>query len=381
MTSSDRARCPDARPARALLACWLVAAAGQTLAGDSAGRQTRDWSAVQLAWRDDPRAAADVPSVAEPTTERRPSRRSQRRSASRRRLPADVPPWTDAPATPTARPTVGGPTIQDGIIVHRDKPYGGEQCHARQRFDVHLPAACTGGVLPLVVWFHGEDWRRGSKSDCPIAWLVEQGYVVVSVGYRLSDAAAFPAQEQDCRLALDAIVRDAATWGVDPERICVMGAGAGGHLAALVGLSTSDQSMPVARPGAEVAALCTIGAPTHLTTLGPAHDRPGSPASRLIGGPLPEFREAAQRASPLTRVSADAPPTLILHGGRDATIPADQGVRLDRALRAAGVDSTLVILDDVAAPVPLGNGTPAGTALLAFLDRVLGPGARPEPAD
>jgi dipeptidyl aminopeptidase/acylaminoacyl peptidase len=80
-------------------------------------------------------------------------------------------------------------------------------------------------------------------------------------------------------------------------------------------------------------------------------------------------------------VSADAPPTLILHGGRDATIPADQGVRLNRALRAAGVDSTLVILDDVAAPVPLGNSTPAGTAVLAFLDRVLGPGARPEPAD
>lgn len=376
MVPCSPAPCPVARPARVLLVLWLLATgAGQAPARETAAATARDWSGVQLAWRDDPRAAADLPTVAEPATDRRPSRRA-RRSAARRRIPVNEPEWTEAvPVAAAAHP------VQDGIIVHRDQPYGGEQCHARQRFDVHLPAACTGGALPLVVWFHGDDWRSGSKSDCPIAWLAEQGYAVISVGYRLSDVAPYPAQEQDCRMALDAIIRDAATWGVDPERICVMGSAAGGHLAALVGLSTSDQAPPASRPGAEVAALCTIGAPTHLTSLGPAHDRPGSPASRLIGGPLPEFREAAQRASPLTRVSADAPPTLILHGGRDATISADQGVRLDRALRAVGVDSTLVILDQAAAPVPLGRGSPAGTALLEFLDRVLGPGPRPAPED
>jgi acetyl esterase/lipase len=375
MTTATRPRALAA----CLLACWLTAApAGQT-ALESDGRTAGDWSGVQLAWRDDPRAAADVPSVVEPAPQRRPSRRG-RRAASRRRIPTEEPAeeraWTDAVHTADA-----AHPVQDAIIVHRDQPYGAEPCHARQRFDVHLPAACTGGALPLVVWFHGEDWRSGSKSDCPIAWLAEQGYAVISVGYRLSDAAPFPAQEQDCRLALDAIVRDAATWGVDPERICVVGAAAGGHLAALVGLSMSDEPSQATRPRTEVAALCTIGAPTHLTSLGPAHDRPGSPASRLIGGPLPEFREAAQRASPLTRVSADAPPTLILHGSRDTTVPPDQGVRLDRALRGVGVDSTLVMLDDVATPVPLGRGSPAGTALLEFLDRVLGPGTRPAPAD
>lgn len=373
MMPCDRLRWSDAGAARALLAGWLaVVMAGRCAADERAAAPPRDRPTVYLAWRDDPRAAADVPSGVEAPPERRTSRRA-RRAAGRRRIPVEEP----------ARGEIALPAttaVQDGIIVHRDQPYAAEPCPPRQRFDVHLPAACTGGALPLVVWIHGDDWRSGSKSDCPVAWLAEQGYAVISVGYRLSDAATFPAQEQDCRMALDAIVRDAATWGVDPERICVMGTGAGGHLAALVGLATPDRTPAVVQPGAEVAALCTIGAPTHLTSLGPAHDRPGSPASRLIGGPLPEFREAAQRASPLTRVSADAPPTLILHAGRDATIPPDQGIRLDRALRTAGVDSTLVILD-AGAPVPLGRGSPAGMALLAFLDRVLGPGPRAEPGD
>lgn len=375
MTARFRAPRQALGPQAALRSDWIRAAiAGLLVAGLAHGQTDRDWSAVQLAWRDDPRAAADVPATTEPQAERRPTRRS-RRAAGRRRVPVEDRAWSAIPPT-----TSSGPAVQDGIIVHRDQPYGGAQGDPRQRFDVHLPAACSGGAMPLVVWIHGDDWRSGSKADCPIAWLADQGYVVVSVGYRLSDAAPFPAQEQDCRAALDAVIRDAATWGIDPERICVTGAGAGGHLAALLGLSAASPA-EADKTTTDVAALCTVGAPTHLTSLGPAHDRPGSPASRLIGGPLPEFREAAQRASPLTHVSADAPPTLIVHGGRDANVPPEQGVRLDRALRTAGADSTLLILDDAATPLPLGRDSPAGAALLAFLDRVLGPGSRPGSAD
>jgi len=265
------------------------------------------------------------------------------------------------------------------ILVHRDQPYGSGG-YPQQRFDLHLPDGCSGGQLPLVVWIHGPDWKSGSKADCPISWLAGEGYAVASVDYRPSDVAVFPAQLDDCRAALDDLVAAASTWGIDPERICVAGSAAGGHLAALVALQPAAagriHETSTERPaGGQPAALAIVGAPVSLTTLGPAHDRAGSPASRLVGGPLPEFREAAQRASPLAHVSADDPPVLIVHGRVDAAVPAGQAEVLEKALAAAGVDCTLVMLDDAATPL-LAAGSPAAIALVEFLDRVIGPGIR-----
>ena len=231
-----------------------------------------------------------------------------------------------------------------------------------------------------MVWIHGDTWRNGSKADCPVEWLVDQGYAVASIGYRLSDTAVFPAQLDDCRAAVVELERNAEVWGVDRDRVCVAGVAAGGHLAALVGFSGQPR----------VAAVCAVAAPTHLTTLGPEHDRASSYASMLVGGPLPEFREAAQHASPLTLVSTDDPPALIVHRRLDAAVPAEQAVRLDASLRAAGVDSTLVLLDGppdgetvaaaTAARPALDRESVAGRALLEFLDRTLGPGVRRETA-
>ena len=184
----------------------------------------------------------------------------------------------------------------------------------------------------------------------------------------------FPAPLEDCRAALATLVREAETWGVDPGRICVVGRGAGGHLAALVALADP----PAGAEAAEVAAACAVAAPAHLPSLGPAEGMAAA-AGRLVGGPLPELREAAQAASPLAHASADDPPVLLVHGGRDAEVPAAQAVGLDRALQAAGADCRLVLLDTAGHAVPLAAGSDAGTAILEFLDRVLGPGARATP--
>jgi acetyl esterase/lipase len=355
------------------------------------------------AWREDPRAAADTPAGVErpvepqPAQGRRGSRRSQRRGA-RRRQPLDelsiaVPPAAspDTPSLPTdttlsaAFPPADAPAT--GITTHRDQPYGqaadDRGRHGRRRFDLHLPAGCNAGGMPLVVWIHGDTWRDGSKADCPIVWLADQGYAVASIGYRLSDAAIFPAQLEDCREAVAEIERNAETWGIDRSRVAVVGGGGGGHLAALLGLAgpaaaatDRDRGEPLPR----IAAVCAVAAPSNLTTLGPAQDRAGSPASRLVGGPLPEFREAARRASPLTHVSADDPPVLLVHGAADGAVPVRQSIEFDAALRAAGVDSTLVIFPDRGHGLGLEPGTPGGLALIAFLDRVLGAGVRPEHA-
>lgn len=281
---------------------------------------------------------------------------------------------TDVP-TPALRvettldsPFAPGSTLPAGaVVIHRGQP-SLPTADARQRFDIYLPAGCSAGGMPLVIWIHGDAWRDGSRADCPVAWLADEGYVVASVGYRLTDTAPFPAQLDDCRAAVDEIRGAAEVWGIDRERIAVMGSGAGGHLAAMLGLSAETEP--------RVAAVCAVAAPTHLTSLGPEHDRPTSPASLLVGGPLVEFREAAQRASPLSYVSADDPPCLVIHGDRDESIPTAQSVKFDAALRAAGVDSTLVVLEGTGHHPGLGRSSEGGRALLEFLDRTLGPGIR-----
>ncbi len=379
-----------ARPLIGLKTAIVMLLAGLPIAS---GTPHRDWSGVELAWQNDPRADAEASLPVEAQSSRRPSRRAQRRSI-RRGLPEPA-------VAPRPKPTAGGPgstppaaadgldagsgiavettATTHGVVVHRDQPYG-DEVHARQRLDIHLPEGCSGGGLPLVIWIHGPDWRSGTKADCPVAWLAREGYAVASVDYRTSDEAIHPAQLEDCRAAVAALLADAETWGIDPARICVAGHAAGGHLAALVGFAPSPEETGH-EASAGPSAVAVIGAPVHLTTLGSEHDRAGSPASRLIGAPLQEVREAAQRASPLVHVSPDDPPTLILHNGRDAAIPVDQAVLLDKTLAAAGVETTLVILDDEAARPPLDRGSPAGTALLEFLDRVIGPGTAPASRD
>jgi acetyl esterase/lipase len=326
----------------------------------------------------DPRPAADAPFGVE--DQPRMSRRAQRRARRRGTVPDNA---ADAEAEPriiplpllalpaaAAGPAGEGDPAADQPVVHRDQPSvaGGLPS---QRFDIYLPAGC-GGNLPLVVWIHGKTWRDGSKDDCPITWLVREGYAVASIGYRLSSEARFPAQLADCLAALTTLERNAAIWGIDPERVCVAGAAAGGHLAALAGLwngPPADAALP------RVAAIGVFAAPTHLTTLGPDDDRAASPASLLVGGPLPEFREAAQQASPLAHVAPGGPPVLVVHGRRDTNVPPEQSVQFAAALEAAGIDSRLMMLD-AADDLPLGRSSAAGVALLEFLDRTLGPGSR-----
>lgn len=315
----------------------------------------------------DPRPPADAPFGVDTDPEVRLSRRA-RRAARRRGALAE--PQADERGF-EARPNGGG-SPAGGSLVHRDEPYGPASLPC-QRFDIHLPEGC-GGNLPLVVWIHGDTWRSGTKKDCPVTWLVRHGYCVASVGYRLSSVATFPAQVDDCLDAITAIERDAEIWGIDRGRVCVAGAAAGGHLAALAGL----WNRPDAEQPPRVAAIAAFAAPTHLTSLGPQHDRAASPASLLVGGPLPEFREAAQRASPLTHVAPGAAPVLVVHGRRDAVVPPEQSVRFHAALEAAGVDSRLVMIDDVGHDLSLAPGSPAGIALVEFLDRTIGPGGRPQ---
>jgi len=335
----------------------------------------RDLSGLALARPGDATASAAAPAEIERPMSRRAARRARRAANGWR---------TIAPRAESAEPFQRGideprvagdaaesVTDRPRIRRIRDIPYV-ERGHARQRFDLFLPGRQASEPLPLVVWIHGTTWRDGSKDDCPVTWLVDKGYAVASVGYRLTDTAVFPAQFEDCLEAVDHLQTNAGTWNLDPSRFVIAGSAAGGHLAALVGLAENHVVDP-ARPRA--CGVCVVSAPTLLTSLGPAQDRAGSPASLLVGGPLPEFREAAQRASPLTHISSHAPPFLIIHAkvnDGDAAVPIEQSRQFDKALRAAGAKSSLVVIDRPAAKSPLAADSLAAGPIVEFLERSFG---------
>ena len=193
----------------------------------------------------------------------------------------------------------------------------------------------------------GPGWA-GSKEGCPAVPLTAKGYAVASINYRLSQHAVFPAQIEDCKAAIRWLRANAAKYHLDPDHIGVWGASAGGHLVAMLG-TTGDVKELEGNGGnldqsSRVQCVVDWFGPSDLATMGGSHDNPGSPESRLIGGPVQENKEKARKASPLTYVGKDSAPFLIMHGDKDNTVPLGQSEVLAEALKKAGVEVKLVVV-------------------------------------
>src|SRR5882724_7418095 len=98
------------------------------------------------------------------------------------------------------------------------------------KLDFHLPRGKPRP--PLIVWVHGGAWRSGSKSDMPLGKLVEDGYAVASVDYRLSPEAKFPAQIHDIKAAIRFLRGHSSQWHISSHKVVIAGDSAGAHLAA-----------------------------------------------------------------------------------------------------------------------------------------------------
>lgn len=222
------------------------------------------------------------------------------------------------------------------------------------RLDLYLPRREPGARLPVVVWIHGGGWRGGDKGRTRAPHVLGEGYAVASIGYRLSQEATFPAQIHDCKAAIRWLRAHADRYGLDPERIGAWGSSAGGHLAALLGTSGGVAELEGTVGGnleysSRVQAVCDFFGPADLLAVlepgaWPSHASPTSAESLLLGGPVAERVDLARLASPVTHVSTDDPPFLIVHGDQDRVVPLDQSERLHRALTAAGVESTLHVV-------------------------------------
>jgi acetyl esterase/lipase len=238
------------------------------------------------------------------------------------------------------------PNVPEGTSILGDIAYV-PNGHARQKLDLYLPKPKKDtGPLPLIVWVHGGAWLAGSKENCPAVRFLRQGYAVASINYRLSQHAIFPAQIEDCKTAIRFLRANAEQYNIDPNRIGVWGASAGGHLVALLGTAGDVKEFDKGsnlQVSSRVQAVCDFFGPTDLTKMSkfPStmdHDAPDSPESKLIGGPVQENKEACKRANPITYVSKDDPPFLICHGDKDMLVPHNQSELLYDALKKAGVN-------------------------------------------
>ncbi|NJM94743.1 MAG: alpha/beta hydrolase [Cytophagales bacterium] len=239
------------------------------------------------------------------------------------------------------------------------------------RLDLYLPDDAQAPV-PLVVWIHGGSWQRGSKDDPnPTPDLVKQGYAVACINYRLSHQALFPAQIIDCQSAIRWLKARAALYGIDSARVGVWGASAGGHLSALVGTAWHytpwTASGPYGEVSGKVQAVCDWYGPTDFLRMNDVpghinHHAPGSPESKLLGGPIEALPEQVKQANPITYITRSTPPFLIMHGSNDLKVIPNQSERLHQALQAQGQPSELLFLEG------LGHG---GAGWDAEVDQVL----------
>jgi len=160
----------------------------------------------------------------------------------------------------------------------------------------------------VIVWVHGGAWLGGSKDRCPALSFLRDGFAVASVNYRLSQHALFPAQIEDCKAAVRWLRAQATTYMLDPDRIGVWGASAGGHLVALLGTTGDVKEFDTGghlAHSSRVQAVCDFFGPTDFTRMSqfPStmdHDAP----DRLVRGP--PLRPGRERSGQVQACPADS---------------------------------------------------------------------------
>ncbi len=204
------------------------------------------------------------------------------------------------------------------------------------KLDLHLPGKSPRS--PLIVWVHGGAWRSGSKASMPLGKLVEEGYAVASVDYRLSTQAKFPAQIHDIKAAIRFLRGHGGEWRLSVKQILIAGDSAGGHLAAVVGVSNRSSELEGTvgndlAQSSDVQGIMSFYGGANLTTILKQSTPHGLsvrvPALDLLLGGHPDAVPALARlASPVFHVDEKDPPLLLLHGDQDPQMPVNQALEL-----------------------------------------------------
>jgi acetyl esterase/lipase len=252
-----------------------------------------------------------------------------------------------------------------------------------EHLQVDIARPKTGdGPFPAIVCIHGGGFRAGKREgyDKLCVTLAQQGYVAMTVTYRLAPAFPFPAAVYDCKASVRWLRANATKYHVDPARIGVTGGSAGGHLAQFLGVTMGvkefegdsgnlDQS-------SNVACVVNFYGPSDFTkSYGKSVDA-AEVLPLFLGGDLEHAREAHIRSSPLNWVTPDAAPTLCVHGTKDDHVAYEQAGWMIERLKSCGVEADLLTMEGAGHGFKGADADKAQQALLDFFAKHLKPGTK-----
>lgn len=214
--------------------------------------------------------------------------------------------------------------------------------------DVYPARGQTSGAMPAILVSHGGGWSAGEKGDASLfsAFLADHGYTVFDVQYRLAPQPNWKSATGDLKCAVGWVKQHAVTsdWNIDPARLTLLGRSAGAHLSLLVGYTAGDAKLPpsCAAPDTTVESIVSYYGPTDLAA---GYASPANPSvydSRareiaFIGGSPESAADLYRLLSPTERVTAGAPRTLLIHGGRDQFVGLRNSELMADKLHDAGV--------------------------------------------
>jgi len=269
-----------------------------------------------------------------------------------------------------------------------DVPYAKKS--EAQKLDIYLPEV-GDGPFPVIVQIHGGAFRMGDKADAQVNASLNglaHGYAVVSINYRLSGEAIFPAQIQDVKAAIRFLRANAKEYKLNPDKIATWGGSAGGHLAAMAGTTGDvkefdDASLGNVDQNSKVQCVVDWFGPIEFNQMDPQfkasgkgrtdHDEGNSPESELVGKQITNAPELVKRASPATYISKNDPPFFIQHGTEDPLVPVEQSKNFySELIKVLGKDKvTLILLEGAGHAGPQFGTAENLDKVFAFLDKYL----------
>jgi acetyl esterase/lipase len=231
--------------------------------------------------------------------------------------------------------------------------------------------------MPAVLCIHGGGFRAGTRQsyDGTCIKLAQHGYVAFTCTYRLAPKFQYPAAVHDVKAAVRWIRANAAKYGIDPERIGVMGGSAGGHLAQFLAVTgdvkkfDGDGGNPTV--SSKVACVVNYYGPSDFTK---SYGKSVDAAEVLplwLGGNLETARQKHIESSPLNWVTPDAAPTLCIHGTKDKYVAHEQAVWMVDRLKSCGVEAELLTWQGAGHGFSGKDAQTAEQAMLAFFAKHL----------
>ncbi len=257
-----------------------------------------------------------------------------------------------------------------------------------EKLDVYLPSL-KQKKFPVIVWLHPGGFTMGDKKMVLplVPTILERGYAVVSVNYRLAQEAMFPAQIYDAKAAVRWVRANAAKFRFDPERVAAAGISAGTTFAALLGTTAGhpemeDLSMGSPDQSSHVSAVVAWYGPMDYTTLDAQRSDSGQPEwketadsgeAMMLGGLTSEVPEKYRAFSPQTYINKDCPPFYFQHGTGDTIVPYLQSMCFAEALaKVIGKDKVTINLIKDANHFDRVHSSPENiNASVDFLDKYL----------